>query len=138
MGNETSQPGDINIAGRVTVFTVMQGLVLSIGVVFLLFFVPKIAAVLTDMSDGNARLSNLTILVFNISQFALNLSYLCIVFVLGVLTAVVSIYYLLLRSSGKWAANTWSVVVLLCEGSLMMVCVLAMLLQVMQFTEALK
>lgn len=96
---------------------------------FVMFIVPRFAAILSDMTDGQAKLPLLTQIVLNISSHMQSYWYAYLILLLVLLTLDVVVYRRL-NSASQAGAQAWSVLTVIAGGATVMLLVVAIFLPI--------
>jgi len=98
--------------------------------VILLFVVPRFAGVLSGMSDGQARLPLPTQIMLNAAWLFVKYWYVYLVLLCGALVMDATVHYLLACHLNKVSARIWYLLILLVEGAVSLLFIIALLLPV--------
>ena len=105
--------------------------------VILLFVAPRFAAVLSDMTDGQAALPALTQIVLNCSNFFTSHWYAYPILLSPALVMDATVYYLLARHLHKALACTWFLLIILAQIALTLLFIAALILPIYKITATL-
>ncbi len=124
---------------RSTILAVATHAVASaLWLVLMIFVVPRFATILSEISDGEADLPALTLIVLNCSAFFTRHWYAYPILLPPVLVIDATVYYLLARHMHKALACTWYLLILLAQIAVTILFIGALILSVYgQMTTAL-
>ena len=109
----------------------------ALWLILMIFVVPRFAATLSDMSDGQTALPTLTQIVLNCSVFFTRHWYMYPILLCPVFVMDAAVYYLLARHTHKALAHTWYLLILLAQVALTILFLGALILSVYQMTTSL-
>ncbi len=115
MENTLAQQANANLARSTILAVATHAVAPALWLVILLFAVPRFAAILSDMTDGEAALPTLTQIVLNCSAFFTRHWYIYPILLSPVFVMDAAVYYLLARHLHKALAYTWYLLILLAQ-----------------------
>ena len=137
MENTSAKQADAKFARSTILAVATHAVAPALWLVIMIFVVPRFAALLSDMTDGEARLPLLTQLVLNCSQFFTRHWYIYPILLSPVFVMDAAVYYLLARRLHKALAYTWYLLILLAQLAVTILFIGALILPVYQITTSL-
>ena len=134
MENTSAKQADAKFARSTILVVATHAVAPALWLVIMIFVVPRFAALLSDMTDGEARLPLLTHLILNCSQFFTSHWYIYPILISPALAMDATVYYLLARHMHKPLAHTWYLLILLAQLAITILFIGALILSVYQAT----
>ncbi len=137
MDNTSAQQSNAKFVRSTILVVATHAVAPVLWLVIMLFVVPRFAALLNDMTDGETRLPLLTQLILNCSVFFARHWYMYPILLSPALVIDATVYYLLARHMHKALARTWSLLILLAQLAITILVIGALILSVYQMTSSL-
>ncbi len=130
MHNTSTQQASAKVARSTIRVAITHAVSPVLWLIFMIFMVPRFAAILSDMTDGQTALPLLTKIVLNCSQFFTSHWYIYLALLSLVLVIDATVYYILARHIHKALAYTWYLLISLAQLAITLLLIAAIILPV--------